>query len=353
MSEIRPTRYCAAVRRSQLRAARRRESRRSSSARPKLLRSRPARSRRRGPAGVMRSRHRGQPRVADQGRGRVGARRRRAGGVADAARPGEHHHDRRGAPTAAVAISRRSTTKRTCSSGGGGGRFLFVHNGAGRVMTSLADQRLALAPRTQRSSERGLRSMATATTEWDERLEELHGMAPGTFGGTFEDWIASLYPDDRAAVPRPAPSRRHNPGPYSLELGRSGPTARSTTCECRGMVLVDDPGAPTGTTGVVTDVTDRELRVGRGGHKSSCTSTKWSTLLQQALLARELRCRYPARLIAAHYVAVETSAAVGGDWYAVVAPPMTSWIGDRRRRGSRPRRRRRHGRCPLQLPARR
>ena len=40
--------------------------------------------------------------------------------------------------------------------------------------------------------------MATATTIWDERLEELHGLAPGEFGGTFEDWIASLYPEDRA-----------------------------------------------------------------------------------------------------------------------------------------------------------
>ena len=33
--------------------------------------------------------------------------------------------------------------------------------------------------------------MATGVTVWDERLEELHGLPPGGFGGTFEDWVAA------------------------------------------------------------------------------------------------------------------------------------------------------------------
>jgi PAS domain-containing protein len=34
----------------------------------------------------------------------------------------------------------------------------------------------------------------TGLTVWDARLEAMHGMAPCTFGGTYGDWEASLYP---------------------------------------------------------------------------------------------------------------------------------------------------------------
>ncbi len=41
--------------------------------------------------------------------------------------------------------------------------------------------------------------MASAITTWDVRLEEMHGLPPGGFGGTFADWVAVLHPDDREA----------------------------------------------------------------------------------------------------------------------------------------------------------
>ena len=45
--------------------------------------------------------------------------------------------------------------------------------------------------------------MASAATTWDVRLEELHGLQPGEFGGTFEDWLAALHPDDRGGMSAP------------------------------------------------------------------------------------------------------------------------------------------------------
>ena len=64
-------------------------------------------------------------------------------------------------------------------------------------MTSLIEFRLTLA---LEAAQLGTWTwdMAAGTTTWDVRLEELHGLPPGGFGGTFEDWLASLHPEDRA-----------------------------------------------------------------------------------------------------------------------------------------------------------
>ena len=36
--------------------------------------------------------------------------------------------------------------------------------------------------------------------QWSEILEAQYGLAPGTFGGTFEAFIERIHPDDRAVV---------------------------------------------------------------------------------------------------------------------------------------------------------
>jgi PAS domain S-box-containing protein len=186
------------------------------------------------------------------------------------------------------------------------------------VVTSLTDQRLALALEAAQLGT-WTWNMATATTKWDARLEELHGMGPGEFGGTFEDWLASLHPDDRAECLARVERALARPGPYSLQhrtIWRDGSVHH---IECRGMVLVDDDGAPTGTTGVAIDVTDRELRTAAVTQELVQQHEVIDTL-QQALLPATLP-HVAGTKIAARYVAAETSAAIGGDWYAVLALP--------------------------------
>jgi PAS domain-containing protein len=61
---------------------------------------------------------------------------------------------------------------------------------------SVIQQRLALA---LEAAQLGAWTWDIAgTTEWDARLEELHGLPAGGFGGTFEDWLAALHPEDRS-----------------------------------------------------------------------------------------------------------------------------------------------------------
>ena len=98
-------------------------------------------------------------------------------------------------------------------------------------------------------------NMASGTTSWDERLEAMHGLPPGGFGGTFDDWVAALHPDDRAECIALVEEALANPGTYRLHHRSIWPDGSVHSIECRGIVLTDAAGQAIGTTGVAFDVT--------------------------------------------------------------------------------------------------
>ena len=185
-------------------------------------------------------------------------------------------------------------------------------------MTSLIEFRLTLA---LEAAQLGTWTwdMAAGTTTWDVRLEELHGLPPGGFGGTFEDWLASLHPEDRAECLARVERALASPGPYVLlhrTIWRDGSVHY---IECRGTVLTDEVGAPTGTTGVAIDVTDREQhRVATSA--ALARERDLVGVLQQALLPTSLP-EVPGTTIGVRYIPARSDAGVGGDWYAVL--PLT------------------------------
>ena len=100
-----------------------------------------------------------------------------------------------------------------------------------------------------------------ARTAWDARLEAMHGMAPGSFGGTFEDWQASIAPRRPRRVRRAASSGHWPiPAPTSCSTAPTGPTGRSTGSSAAGACSPTTPARRLGTIGVVLDVTEREER---------------------------------------------------------------------------------------------
>jgi PAS domain S-box-containing protein len=183
--------------------------------------------------------------------------------------------------------------------------------------TILAELRLALALEAA-----GLGTwtwdIAEGVTVWDVRLEELHGLPPGGFGGTFEDWVAALHPDDRAACLRRVERALADPGPYLLLHRTTWPDGSVHWIECRGRVVVDSEGVPTGTVGVAGDVTERERRhaqlAAEVAEKRDLVNS-----LQRALLPSNLPT-VPGVTVAARHEA-SLSTVVGGDWYAVVPLP--------------------------------
>jgi serine phosphatase RsbU (regulator of sigma subunit) len=144
----------------------------------------------------------------------------------------------------------------------------------------------------------------------------MHGMEPGGFGGTYEDWYEALHPDDRAECVARVEHALAHPGPYLLLHRTTWPDGSIHWIECRGRVTVDDDGVPTGTIGVAFDVTERE---DLGAAVAEQLEEKRSVVeaLQHALLPDALPS-VPGISVAARYVPASGAAGVGGDWYAVI-----------------------------------
>jgi serine phosphatase RsbU (regulator of sigma subunit) len=99
----------------------------------------------------------------------------------------------------------------------------------------------------------------TGRVRWDSTLEALCGLQPGQFGATFEAWLATLHPDERddiLALVQDALDRR---GPYQFEHRTIWPDGTVHWLECRGEVIVDADGNPTGTVGCAVDITARKM----------------------------------------------------------------------------------------------
>ena len=127
---------------------------------------------------------------------------------------------------------------------------------AAEVEAAASEQRLRLA---HEAAELGSWQwdMTTGVTVWDEQLEAIYGMPPGSFDGTFEAWEATLHPDDHdpaMAVVADAIAARSS---YVLRNRMFWPDGTMRWIEAHGKVTTDEQGNPTGTIGCVRDITDR------------------------------------------------------------------------------------------------
>jgi PAS domain S-box-containing protein len=157
--------------------------------------------------------------------------------------------------------------------------------------------------------------IASGVTTWDARLEAMNGMPPGSFGGTYADWEAAIHPDDRAECVARVARALAEPGDYRLLHRIEWPDGSLHWLECRGRVLTDDAAQPTGTVGVVLDVTEREEREAALARRIA-DDHRMIQNVQRALLPVRMP-RIDGIELAARYEAAPGSA-IGGDWYAFV-----------------------------------
>lgn len=102
---------------------------------------------------------------------------------------------------------------------------------------------------------------------WSDMLERIHGLEPGAFPGTFEAFVATIHPDDRAgvleAIDRTVRERRDR---YDVSYRTVNPDGSVRRLATRGRLLLDDRGEPVRMVGVCVDETERretELLRGR------------------------------------------------------------------------------------------
>jgi two-component system sensor histidine kinase UhpB len=93
---------------------------------------------------------------------------------------------------------------------------------------------------------------------WSERVYELHGLTPETFGGRVEDFTAVIHPEDRARVREAVRRALGERADYAVEFRVIHPTTRETRWVwTNGRVLFGEDGAPYRMLGATLDVTDR------------------------------------------------------------------------------------------------
>jgi PAS domain S-box-containing protein len=99
---------------------------------------------------------------------------------------------------------------------------------------------------------------------WSPLVEKLHGIEPGSFGGTFDEFRRDIHPDDQEKVLRTIERVLETGEDYSLTYRIVRPDGEVRWLQARGK-LVGEPGRPEKLAGICTDVTERQLAEERIG----------------------------------------------------------------------------------------
>jgi PAS domain S-box-containing protein len=134
---------------------------------------------------------------------------------------------------------------------------------------AFAVERTRTADQARRSEER-LRFVLDATSmgiwdwdlttnrvQWSDNLERIHGLAPGTFDGTFASYEREIHPEDRDRVLASAQRALSEGVPHDVEYRIVAPDGSVRWCEGKGQVEYQD-GRPVRMTGVCMMVTPRK-----------------------------------------------------------------------------------------------
>ena len=100
--------------------------------------------------------------------------------------------------------------------------------------------------------------VATGAVHWDEAMEARYGLAPGTFGGTFEAFLELVHPEDREWVTHAIERARDAGVDLGFEHRAVWPDGSVHWLEGRGRPVFGDDGALTGLVGIGLDVDERK-----------------------------------------------------------------------------------------------
>jgi len=93
---------------------------------------------------------------------------------------------------------------------------------------------------------------------WSRGLEVIHGLAPGTFGGTLQAFQAGIHPDDRATVAAAITQTLERRAEHRVEYRIVRPDGEVRWVEDRGQLVGKGAGREGRMLGVCMDVTERK-----------------------------------------------------------------------------------------------
>lgn len=95
----------------------------------------------------------------------------------------------------------------------------------------------------------------TGRVRWSENMEAVHGLARGSFDGTFEGFISLVHPDDRPRLQEALERTLETDAEYHVEYREPGSDGRTHWIEAVGRVIRDSDGRPERMVGICTEVT--------------------------------------------------------------------------------------------------
>jgi two-component system cell cycle sensor histidine kinase/response regulator CckA len=101
-------------------------------------------------------------------------------------------------------------------------------------------------------------NVRSGRTIWSDVLERLHGLQPGTFGGTHEAFIDAVHPDDRQQVLRSLEQARRDSADSRIEYRTLWPDGSMHWMIGIGRMFFDDEGKVVRAAGVGMDITTQK-----------------------------------------------------------------------------------------------
>jgi PAS domain S-box-containing protein len=100
--------------------------------------------------------------------------------------------------------------------------------------------------------------IASKRVSWSPTLEAIHGLPPGSFGGSFEDFQRDIHPLDRERVLAEIEETSLHGGDYQIEYRIVKPDGKVAWIEARGKLFRDSQGRAERMAGICMDVTARK-----------------------------------------------------------------------------------------------
>lgn len=101
-------------------------------------------------------------------------------------------------------------------------------------------------------------NIVTNELRWSDEIYRVFGLEPQEFGATYEAFLNSVHPDDRAMVQEAVDKALHEGEPYSIDHRVVLPDGAERIVHEQAEITFDDAGKPLHMSGTVQDVTDRK-----------------------------------------------------------------------------------------------
>ena len=100
-------------------------------------------------------------------------------------------------------------------------------------------------------------NLQTGETDWDAKVEQLFGLGPGEFDGTYETYVSLLHPEDAPEVLATVQEAVATKSSYVVDHRVVWPDGSVHWLQGKGRAILDDDGEVLGTIGCVADVTEQ------------------------------------------------------------------------------------------------